>query len=99
MVAVLPRNAERLYSDDALPDELGWIAWLTPSHQRLLLGELYAAWKGGSTEAELAELLDAWQATAELDQDHEARERLEQNRKSTRWASVDEWMQAKGRTA
>ena len=65
---------------------------LTPSHQRLFIGELFAALKSKASKSDLIELLDAWQATAELDNDPEARERIERNRHSLTRASADEWM-------
>src|SRR5665213_193017 len=90
--ARLRERAETIFTQDELPAEFGWIAWLTPSHQRLFAGEFYVAWKSNASESEIVELLDAWQATAELDQSPEVREQIERNRASTRWAPVDEWL-------
>lgn len=96
----MPRVAEEYFTEDKLPERFGWIRWLTPSHQRLFAGEFYClACKKGTSEAELLRLLDAWKATAELDHSPEVREQIERNRKSTRWASADEWMTRKKHTA
>ena len=96
MVATLSRDAATFFSEDQLPEELGWVHWLSPSHQRLFAGELYAALRNPQvTDQELANILDAWRATAELDHDREAYAKLESNLKRTTWASVDKWMSQK----
>ena len=91
-ITQLRESVGRIFTQDELPEEFGWIAWLTPGHQRLFAGELYGAWKSGTSLSEISELLDAWQATAELDQSPEVREHIERNRASTRWAPLDAWL-------
>ena len=91
MAAQLLDQAKGLFQTDELPEALGWVSWLSESHQRLLAGELYAALTAGESEGSVAELLDAWKATAELDHAPGVRDQLERNRTRNRWSSVDEW--------
>lgn len=92
MVATLQREAEKLYSQDSIPEEFGWIVWLSPGNQRLFAGELYAALQRKASDDEFSEMVDAWKATAELEHDVQAKSRIEQNRQSSQWASADQWM-------
>lgn len=87
-----PEKAEQFFAEDKLPEEFGWITWLSPSHQRLFAGEIYAAWKSRLPEDEVAELLARWQATAELDHSPEVQGQIERNRRSGRFTSVEEWL-------
>lgn len=94
MVATMqwPKQAEQFFAEDELPEEFGWIVWLTPSHQRLFAGEVYAAWKSQAPREDVTELFSRWQATAELDHSPEVQARIERNRKYGRFTSVDEWL-------
>ncbi len=94
----LPEKARELFTEDTLPEELGWIAWLTPRHMRLFAVELSAALASPSP-AKLATLFESWQATAEMDHSPETQAKVERNR-AKRFVSVDKWLNTKqSRTA
>lgn len=88
--ASLAESARALFTRDELPEELGWVEWLSPSHLRLFAGELYAVTRANAAPEEIAALLDSWKATAELDHAPAVRERIERNRER-RFVPVDEW--------
>jgi hypothetical protein len=91
MGAAVLKRAEAIFSEK-LPEEFGWVAWLTPENLRIFAGELLAAARRGDSDDDAHELLDGWQATAELDHSPEAQDQIERNRQSGRWAPVDEWI-------
>jgi hypothetical protein len=93
----LPEKARELFVRDEIPEDLGWITWLTPSHLRLFSGEVYAATQAGASNEEMAELLDSWKATAELDHSPELLEQLERNR-GRNFMTADEWQSTKNGT-
>lgn len=94
----LAEFARELFTRDEIPEELGWIAWLSPSHLRLFAGELYAATQANAGAEAIAALLDSWKATAELDSSPAVRAQIERNREH-RFVSVDEWRAGKSATA
>ena len=90
---LLERAKNEIFRTDALSEEFGWIAWLTPTHLRLFAGEfLQAAESAKQDDVSISELLDAWKATAEVDASPEVQKEIERNRASARFASVDEWL-------
>ena len=95
--ADLQEQARALFAEDDLPEELGWVAWLSSRHMRLFAVDLNAALASPSVD-ELTALFESWRATAELDHSPELQEQIERNRRSGRFAPVDEWL-AKRRTA
>ena len=86
-----------MFLEDKLPEELGWIALLTPSHQRLFAGEVYAAATSGSSPKEIIELIDSWKATAELDGAPDVLAQIERNR-SRQFLTEEEWRAGKQAT-
>ncbi len=89
--ASLPDKARELFAEDDLPEEFGWVAWLSPRHMRLFAVELNAALAAPSVE-KLTTLLDSWRATAEVDRSPEVQQTIERNRASGRFAPVDKWL-------
>jgi len=98
MGAAVLERAEEIFAAE-LPEEFGWVAWLTPANLRVFAGELLAAARRGASDEDVRELLDGWQATAELDHSPEAQVQIERNRQSGRWAPVDEWIAKQRDTA
>jgi hypothetical protein len=90
--ALLQEKARDFFVEDKIPEDLGWIAWLSPEHLHLFRSELFAAARANMSEDELMVVVESWQATAELDHSPEAQLELERNRASTRFASVDAWL-------
>lgn len=95
-ISDLADQARAILAADELPEDFGWVEWLTPRHMRLFAIELNAALAAPSTEKLLA-LLEAWQATAEMDQSPVTQQEILRNRGRSA-ESVDAWL-AKRHTA
>lgn len=98
MVATLEK-ARRLFSEDQPSDELAWVEWLSPLNTRLFSVDLYTLLGSEPTAKDVEEFFGAWKATAELDHAPEALEQIERNRRSSRFAPMDEWLNKRTATA
>lgn len=96
-LVALRELARTALTGDELPDEIGWVEWLSSRHQRLFAIELRDALENADA-AELEEFLDAWKATAEIDHSPEIRSVLESNR-GRDFERRDEWPKSIRRTA
>jgi len=76
----LKKQTTRLWKRDELPQGLKWLEQLSPLHYRLCLIELHAATSQACLTDDdwerVAELLEDWQATAELDAQPELANRI-----------------------
>lgn len=78
----LADEARSFFASDALPQSLSWFELLSPLHQRLFAVELSAALASPNPELEsLQALLEAWQATAEMDGSPDLRASIDANRR------------------
>jgi hypothetical protein len=89
---VLRKRARRFFTSDATPPELEWVANLSPLHFRLFVVELHEALSNslirkGNGER-LREVIEDWQATAEIDADPDLAKKL---RKPRSEKSYREW--------
>ena len=99
MVATTPRPAGDLRGDVRAGSSCEeWVTWLAPSDYTLFVEELVRAGGEKATQATLAELLDAWRATAELEHAPDVRAHIELNQ-GRRYMTVDEWRATQARTA
>lgn len=86
MVTVSPEDlkarATCLFRESDLPEGFEFIEWLSPLHQRLFIRDLWEALSRCAVSDSdrdlraLAELIDAWEATAKLDADPQLRDYL-----------------------
>jgi hypothetical protein len=86
VVSVAPerllRDAEDYFKASAAPDSLAFANDLSPLHQRLFAVELWSATARAALETtpgavdDLVELVEAWEATAELEASPELLERI-----------------------
>ena len=67
-----------------------WVAWLAPAHYSLFMAEVAQAAMAKAPREEMAGLLDAWRATAELDHAPDVQKQIERNR-GLKFLTVDEW--------
>ena len=87
------QKAARLFAEDKPAPGLEWVTWLRPHHMRLFAVELHETLSNPSPER-LAQLLEAWEATAELDRTPDVQRQLERNR-SAQFDSIDEWLKTR----
>lgn len=73
--AVLER-AEKIFASGTLPEQFSWVALLSANNLRLFAGEFLAAARRNASDDEVTELLEAWEATAELEGAHDAVEEI-----------------------
>lgn len=92
MVALLDatKKARELFVEDVFPEGFEWVGWLTPRHLMLFGIELNAALANPDAER-IQAMLDAWEATAELDQSPDLRSQIAANR-AGRFVGADEWL-------
>lgn len=91
----LATDARDFFSEEALPPSFEWVSWLSQLHQRLFAVELNAALAAREPDPfELADLIDAWKATADMDRSPQLRAMIERNRNG-RFESADEWLKAR----
>lgn len=98
LVHRVPREAARRVEDACTslrgetPEAMGWLDRLTHAHQRQFAVELYAALSEmnlSSDPTRVIELLEAWEATAEIDAAPEVAEGLRRADKHYReWRAV-----------
>jgi len=72
----LLERAEAIFAPATLPAEFAWVALLSANHLRLFAGEFLAAARRNASDDEVTELLEAWEATAELDGAQDAVEEI-----------------------
>lgn len=96
----LKRKARSYFEKEELPEEMAWVAKLTPLHQRLFAAELKAALdkvQEGEDIQTLREVIESWEATASVDADPTLRSMLHEKRDRKRYTPWEPTRQSRSR--
>jgi len=88
----LKRTVSSLWASNDIPSELAWIEKLSPLHYRKFIVELHDAAGGAFISNDwdvVAELLEDWEATAEIDANPKLARRLLSNAREKGYRELD----------